>query len=92
MAELIRLAVRGFAGKRIVFEDRIDVSPADFDSVVRTRAEDHARKMAAHGLHMIEIEFLDERNEDERFYRFGTDPSGMVMPVQVALGGEDPNQ
>ena len=85
MAELIRLAVRGFAGKHIVFEDRIDVPPADLDSVVRTRAEEHARKMAAHGLHVIEIEFLDEPNENERFFRFGPDPSGMVMPEAIPL-------
>ena len=76
-----RIAVRGFVGAKIVFEDRIDVPAAEIDAVVRKHAERHARQLAAHELHMIEIEFLDEPNENERFFRFGTDPSGMVMPV-----------
>jgi len=38
---------------------------------------------------MIELEFLDEPNPLERFFRFGSDPSGMVMPIKVILAKED---
>jgi len=82
-----RIAVRGFAGAKVVFEDRIDVPVAEIDAVVREHAERHVRQMANHELHMIEIEFLDEPNQNERFFRFGTDPSGMVAPVKIPLTG-----
>jgi hypothetical protein len=89
--DIIRLAIRGFAGRNRVFQDHVEVSPGDLEQVVPKLAERHATKLANHEPHMIEIEFLDEPNENERFFRFGTDPSGMIMPVQVPLGGEDAN-
>jgi hypothetical protein len=39
--------------------------------------------MAAGTLDMIELEFLDEPNQLERYYRFGVNPDGMVMPIEV---------
>jgi hypothetical protein len=83
----VRLAIRGFAGSRLVFEEHVSVSDSDVGGVLPKLAEDHAAKMAAHDLHMIEIEFL-EANENERFFRFGTDPSGMVMPIAIPLTPE----
>ncbi|HZT29366.1 MAG TPA: hypothetical protein VFA33_05760 [Bryobacteraceae bacterium] len=86
---MIRLAIRGYVGRTALFEDRIEVSPMDLDTVLPTLAEKHCEKLAAHHLHMIEIEFLDEPNEQQRFFRFGTDPSGMVTPIEIPLkGGE----
>ena len=81
MRDPVRLAIRGYVGRRVIFEDRVEVPFADLDTVMPKLAEQHAANLAVHELHMIEIEFLDEPNEQERFFRFGTDPSGMVLPI-----------
>jgi hypothetical protein len=80
-----RLVIRGFAGKVKRFEDRIDVPVHELDQIIPELATKHAEALAAHELHMIEIEFLDEPNPEERFFRFGTDPRGMVAPIRVRL-------
>ncbi len=85
---IVRLAIRGFAGRTRVFDDRVDVDVTHLGAVLPTLAEQHATKLASHELHLIEIEFLDEPNPNERFFRFGTDPSGMVIPIAVPLTGE----
>jgi hypothetical protein len=85
MINPVRLAIRGYVGREVVFEDRVEVTAADMDNVIPELAERHATKLASHELHMIEIEFLNEPNEKERFFRFGTDPSGMVMPIAIPL-------
>jgi hypothetical protein len=81
-----RLAIRGYAEGALVFEELVDVADGDIDRLVPKLAEKHALSLATHRLHMVEIEFLDEANPDERFFRFGTDPSGMVMPIGIDLG------
>jgi hypothetical protein len=82
---VMRVVIRGFAGGTILFEDRVDLGEADMEGLLPQLAEAHATAMAEHRLHMIEIEFLDEANEKERFFRFGTDPSGMVVPIEIDL-------
>ncbi len=86
---IVRLAIRGFVGARRVFEERVDVDFDHLGGVLPALAEKHAKRLASHERHMIEIEFLDEPNEQERFFRFGTDPSGMVMPIAIPLREED---
>lgn len=82
---IVRVAIRGYAAGRIQFEERVDVESAAMDNLLPDLAEKHATALAAHRLHMIEIEFLDEPNENERFFRFGTDPAGMVAPYAINL-------
>jgi hypothetical protein len=81
----IRLAIRGYAGKVLKFEELCSVSDRELEAVLPALAEKHAKQLVEHELHMIEIEFLDEPDINERFFRFGTDPSGMVIPIQVDL-------
>lgn len=81
----VRIAIRGFAGGKLQFEDRVDVDHEYIDNMLPDLARKHARALASKRLHHIEIEFLDELNPNERFYRFGTDPRGMLRPIRVDL-------
>ena len=76
---IFRLAIRGFADGRLLFEERVEIAETDIEKVPAL-AEKHATILAEHRRHMLEIEFLDEPDPLTRFYRIGTDPSGMTMP------------
>ena len=89
MADKVRLAIRGFVNRVMQFEDLVEVDESRLDEVLPRLAEKHAEELASNGLHMIEIEFLDEPDVQERFMRFGTDPSGMIRPLQIELGRPD---
>lgn len=82
---ILRVAIRGFAAGKIVFEDQVVVADADLDKILPAYAEKHATAMAEHRLHMIEIEFLDEPDPLQRFFRIGTNPSVMVVPFPIDL-------
>lgn len=82
---IVRLAIRGFAAGKVQFEDRVEVESADLADVLPGLAEKHGQALAEHRLHMIEIEFLDEPDKNARFFRLGTDPSMMVIPIEVNL-------
>jgi hypothetical protein len=80
----MHLAIRGFIhGRFKIFEDRVNVPLEALESYLHTLATAHVKRMQSHELHMIEIEFLDEPDHSQRFFRFGTDPSGMVVPVKI---------
>ncbi len=81
----VRLAIRGFAEGKRQFEDLVDLESEALEALLPALAEKHAAALASHELSMIEIEFLDEPNENERYFRFGTDTSHMVAPVGVDL-------
>ena len=81
----IRLVIRGFVGAKILFEDRVNVTEDQLEDLLPRMAETHAAAMASCELHMLEFEFLDEPDLNERFFRIGTDPAGMVMPVEIDL-------
>lgn len=73
---------------RLVVDGRqVSAEPMNIDiddpSQIQTIAEQHAKTLAqTPGL--IEIEFLDETDINQRFFRIGTDPRWMVNPVRIA--------
>jgi len=81
----MRVAIRGFAAGKVIFEDRVELDERGMEQLLPGLAEQNAAAMAAHRLHWIEIEFLDEPDRAQRFFRFGTDPAGMVLPLQIDL-------
>ncbi len=86
---MTRIVIRGFVGKKILFEDHLEVEEATLEEILPRLAKKHGKAMAQHRLHMIEIEFLDEPDPEQRFFRFGTDPRAMVKPLRVRL--DDPH-
>jgi hypothetical protein len=86
MCATTRLAIRAFAQGCRQFEEIVTVDDSQIDLVIPALAEKHAKALPE--MHMIEIEFLDEPNFNERFFRFGTDPSQMVNPIEVTRRGQ----
>jgi hypothetical protein len=84
---LIHLMVRGFLGRALLFADPLTATEDSLRDVLPGLAEQHATAMAEGRLTMIELEFLDEPDPLQRFFRLGTDPSGMVIPIEIDLGG-----
>jgi hypothetical protein len=83
----IRVAIRGFAGplRQLIFEDRLELTTEEIPVVMPRLANEHCDRLDRHGLYMVEFEFLDEPDPTERFFRFGSDPGGMVAPLQCNL-------
>lgn len=83
----MRVVIRGFAEGKLLFKDQVEVEGDDAleESLLLQLAEKHGDQIARHALHMIEIEFLDEPDPIQRFFRFGTDRAGMVEPVRIDL-------
>lgn len=79
------LAFRGFANRKLLWEELVELEDDQLDDVLPGLAEKHAAAMVSHELHVIEVEFLDEPDVNERFFRFGTEPSGMKYPIKVEL-------
>jgi hypothetical protein len=82
MNEKVRVIVRGYLGRDVVFANAMHRDVREIGELLPRLAEEHAAAMVAGTLSMVEIEFPDDPPE-ERFFRIGVDPSGMVMPVRV---------
>jgi hypothetical protein len=77
-------ALRVFSGNRQIFatavsaesdEMMLDLIPGIMQRIKPILTENPR--------HIIEIEFLDEPDPKQRYFRFGTDPNGMTVPVEI---------
>lgn len=82
---MLHLMIRGYLGRVMQFAQPWEIAEDDLDTVVPTLAVQHATAMAEGRLGMLEIEFLDEPDVNQRFFRIGVDPSGMVRPMELHL-------
>ena len=82
-----QVAMRGWKDGKLVYEEiySFPVNDESNSDALGRLAEQHALKLEADkdSRHMMEIEFLDEPNPEERYYRWGTDPGGMVRPAAL---------
>jgi len=82
---IVHLAIRGYLKSTLQWESLVDIDSDKLDELLPSLAEKHAEECVTGKLGMIEIEFLDEPNPNERYFRMGVDPSGMVMPMEIKL-------
>lgn len=81
-ARRISLMVRVYVEGMLHSEERIGATERGLSALLPSLGEKHAR-LCAERPTMIEIEFLDEPDINQRFFRIGTDSRGMVRPMQI---------
>lgn len=77
----MRLKISVYVNGALRFSERVTVGP---DDDMRKLVERHLLAIGSQP-HMIEFEFLDELNPQQRFLRIGTDPSRMVTPIALPI-------
>lgn len=80
----VRLVVRLYLGGVLQHKELLEIEGSALDQLLPRLAGKHAHMMALQP-GMVELEFLDEPDLDKRFFRIGTDPSGMKEPMAVDL-------
>jgi hypothetical protein len=75
----MKITVRTYLRGTLVSQSTGEFSRADTEVL----AEAHYNAMGAGECDMVEIEFLDEADPFRRFFRIGTNPRDMVMPVRI---------
>lgn len=74
----MKVAVRGFGIGEKIFEEIVDID-SDLSAIILSQVD----RLKQYRQYMIEIEFIEEPENPYRFFRFGTDPSGMVLPLEL---------
>lgn len=84
-AQKANVIIRGWSGSGsqsvLQFEEGLLMDLIAVGPLVLEMVERHVAALGP--VHMIEFEF-PELPESERFFRFGTDPAGMVQPALIA--------
>lgn len=75
----IRVTIRGYLCRTLQFTHTLETEGAKIEDL----AEQHITAMASGFIDMVEFEFLDEPDVNQRFLRVGTNPLGMVTPVDL---------
>ena len=86
---MTRIAMRGYRDGVLMFEEAHDADTVDLEKL----AESHALQLAGdqRSTHLIEVEFLDEPDVNQRFFRFGTDPQPVAIVGPGGKIGTDPS-
>ena len=79
----MRIIVRGWGDGALIFKDSLELDNDEDEMDAMEKAREHVDLVTKYERHMLEIEFLDEPDPEQRFFRWGTDASGMVLPVRI---------
>jgi len=74
-----KIAVRVFVNRQKTY-DRVFEGDLSDESLMWKITQDYQEAITG-PLHMIEFEFFDIDDLSQRFWRIGTDPAAMVMPI-----------
>jgi len=80
---MTRIQVRLWLAGRLEMDHTLTLDDGGLDAQIAQLLELQRGYLVSEEPHMVEIEFLDEPNPLERFFRVGTDPNGMVLPARV---------
>lgn len=75
----MRVAIRGFIAGKLLFDDRADIVTGNLHDL-SMHYTDRLLNLPGGDRHMIELEFLDEPDRLQRFFRFGTDKDALPKP------------
>lgn len=79
-----RLVMRGYLNGAIIYQSEMHLTEREIEPVAFMLALEHVEQMANGEITMMEFEFPDHPPE-ERYFRIGTDPTGMVQPIRIDL-------
>jgi hypothetical protein len=80
----MNLKIRVFVDGKKYSECGLSAPMEQMELLIQILGEEHGRLSNECGLPvMVEIEFVDESDIDQRFCRLGTDPRFMVRPLQI---------
>lgn len=79
-----RIAARIFVAGALLGEESFELEEAEIETMLPAMATRHAM-LAGDRPFMVEIEFLDEHDPLARYFRVGTEASGLVIPIEIAL-------
>jgi hypothetical protein len=81
----IRMKVRGFKSGRLLWAEDLVFAEVELERLLPALAQEHIDEIKAGRLGMIELEFLDEPDPMQRFFRIGVEQEGMVVPIRIDL-------
>lgn len=77
----MKIIVRGWGDGRLLFEDPLETDGMDMSIAYR-----QVERVTAFPRNMLEIEFVEEPDPLQKFFRFGTDKDIMVNPLEIDRG------
>ena len=81
-----RITARIFIAGALLAAESFELEEAEIETMLPVIAKRHAMLVGDRPF-MLELEFLDEHDPLARYFRFGTDPAGLVIPIEIALSG-----